>query len=60
MNAKMAKKLRRIALGAVVAAEETGAAPVPKQAYKTSAKGTVILDQRSWKSAYKGLKKHVS
>lgn len=59
MNAKLAKKLRRIAVGSIVAAEEVGAAPVPKIEYKTDRKGTVTVNPRSWRGAYKDLKKVV-
>jgi len=68
MNAKTAKKLRKIAFGMVVAAEQRsaeqalkkdGAAPKPiaRVSYVINRAGTVSVAQNTWKGAYKALKK---
>jgi len=57
MNAKIAKKLRKIALGMVVAAEQNGK-KIEKVVYLQDGKtGQIRVSQQSWKGAYKALKK---
>ena len=56
MNAKLVKKLRKIATGMVVAAEQQNGKQIPKVAYNTDKKGTVHVSKQSWKGAYIGLK----
>lgn len=68
MNAKTAKKLRKIALGMVVAAEQKNGSPIEKVSYvvKSGGKpradghpGTIYVAQNTFKGAYKALKKGV-
>lgn len=56
MNSKTAKKLRKIAMGMVVAAEEKKGTSIEKVAYVQDTKGTVTVAKNSWKGAYKALK----
>lgn len=56
MNAKLVKKLRKIATGMVVAAEQQDGKKIPKVGYTTDKKGTVQVSKQSWKGAYIGLK----
>lgn len=66
VNAKLAKKLRKIALGMVVAAEQKGT-EIEKVSYVTKTKanpealhpGTIYVASNTWKGAYKALKKGV-
>lgn len=68
MNAKTAKKLRKIAMGMVVAAEQKNGKPIEKVSYvvRSGAKaradghpGTIYVAQNTFKGAYKALKKGV-
>ncbi len=67
MNAKTAKKLRKIALGMVVAAEQQKGEKIDKVSYVTKTKpaegalhpGTIFVAQNTFKGAYKALKKGV-
>jgi hypothetical protein len=68
MNAKTAKKLRKIAMGMVVAAEQKNGKPIEKTGYvvKSGAKpradghpGTIYVASNTFKGAYKALKKAV-
>jgi hypothetical protein len=66
MNAKIAKQLRRIARGMVVAAEAEAAPKGPeatgkplsikKVAYQQNQKGTISVAKNTYKGAYKALK----
>lgn len=58
MNAKMAKRLRKVAAGMVVAAEEKGK-QIQKEAHTADRAGTVSVAKNTWKGAYKALKKGV-
>lgn len=61
MNAKTAKKLRRIALGMAVAAEQKNGKPVEKVSYKLNQRtGNISVDASSYKGAYKALKNGVN
>lgn len=55
MNQKTAKRLRAIARGMVVAAEEKGK-NIQQVAYTADRKGTVAVAKNTWKGAYKALK----
>jgi hypothetical protein len=58
MNAKLVKKLRRIALGMVVAAEaQDKTKKIERVAYVTARNGQIEVARNSWKGAYKALKK---
>ena len=68
MNAKTAKKLRQIAMGMVVAAEQQQqGSNIERVSYVTKEKapegalhpGTIYVASNSWKGAYKALKKGV-
>jgi hypothetical protein len=59
MNAKLAKKLRKIATSAAVIIEQNGQT-VQRVAYVTNENGTVSLCSKSWKGAYNYLKKGVT
>lgn len=59
MNQKTAKKLRKIALGMVVAAEQQKGEKIEKVSYVINKKGTIMVAQNTWKGAYKALKKGV-
>ena len=67
MNAKTAKKLRQIAMGMVVAAEQQQGNNIERVSYVTKEKapegalhpGTIYGASNSWKGAYKALKKGV-
>lgn len=57
MNAKTARKLRKIAAGMVVAAEQQGQT-IDKVAHKIHPRtGNIMVSEKSWKGAYKALKK---
>lgn len=57
MNQKTAKRLRKIALGMVVAAEQSKPdVKIDKVAYTQDRQGTVRIRQNTWKGAYKALK----
>lgn len=56
MNTKLAKKLRKIAMGMVAAAEEQGTA-IEKVSYMINKAGTITVAKNTWKGAYKALKK---
>lgn len=58
MNAKTAKKLRKITLGMVVAAEQQSGKPIEQVAYKT-VNGRLVVAANTGKGAYKALKKGV-
>ena len=56
MNEKTAKRLRKIAMGMVVAAEEKGQ-KIEKVGYVQDTKtGQIRVAKRTWKGAYKALK----
>lgn len=59
MNQKTAKRLRKIALGMVVAAEQSKPdTPIKKVAYRQDQRtGQVRVAQNTWKGAYKALKR---
>lgn len=61
MNSKLAKRLRSIALGLTVAADDhkrkEGQSLTTKIAYKVDRHGSVIVAPNSWKGAYKALKR---
>ena len=59
MNAKTAKKLRKIALGMVVAAEEKSGKTIARASYVINKQGTISVASNSFKGAYKALKKGV-
>lgn len=67
MNQKTAKRLRKIAMGMVVAAEQKNGKPIEKVGYvvKTGKQradqhpGTILVAANTWKGAYKALKKGV-
>lgn len=59
MNARLAKKLRKIALGMVAAAEEKTGKQIEKVSYLINDAGTVTVAKNSWKGAYKALKNGV-
>jgi ribosomal protein L4 len=59
MNAKTAKKLRKIALGMVVAAEEKSGKTIAKASHVVNKQGTISVAANSCKGAYKALKKGV-
>lgn len=56
MNARLSKKLRKIALGMVAAAEEKNQKPIAKDGYVIDSKGTIRVAANTWKGAYKALK----
>lgn len=57
MNEKTAKRLRKIALGMVVAAEEQGQ-KIERVAYlQNKDNGNIVVAKKTWKGAYKSLKK---
>ena len=56
MNQKTAKKLRQIAFGMVVAAQEQGK-EIAKVAHGYNKRGELRVKQDTWKGAYKALKK---
>lgn len=56
MNAKNAKKLRKIALGLAVAAEQKSGKQINKVSYTTNGT-TVEVEAGTCKGAYKALKK---
>jgi hypothetical protein len=58
MNQKTAKRLRAIARGMVVAAEEKGKT-IQQVAYVAERKGTISVAKNTWKGAYKALKSGV-
>lgn len=56
MNEKTAKRLRKIALGMVVAAEEKGQ-KIERVAYMQDTRtGQIRVAKKTWKGAYKALK----
>jgi hypothetical protein len=55
MNAKTAKKLRKIALGMAVAAEQSGTTVQPVK-YITSRTGVTTVPKNTLRGAYKSLK----
>lgn len=58
MNEKLAKRFRKMTMTAILAAEEAGAEAVPKKALQQINKtGTVINNPRSFRGAYRGMKK---
>jgi hypothetical protein len=58
MNAKTAKRLRKIALGMCVAAEEKTGKPIAKVGYEQNTKtGNIRVSASTWKGAYKALKR---
>jgi hypothetical protein len=58
ISQRTAKRLRSIARGMVVAAEEKTGNPIPKVAYTADKKtGQIRVAQGCWKGAYKALKK---
>lgn len=66
MNAKTAKRLRKIALGMVVAAEQKNGKAIERVTYVTKTKaaegshpGTIFVASNTFKGAYKALKKGV-
>ena len=59
MNQKLAKRFRKMTMTAILAAEEAGAEAVPKKALqKTNNTGTVINHPRSFRGAYRDMKKN--
>lgn len=58
MNSKTAKKLRKIALGLVVTAEQQSGTKIQNSAYKTTG-NTLEVSTNTYKGAYKALKKGV-
>lgn len=57
MNAKTAKRLRKISLGMAVQAEAQTQKPIAQVAYQRDRKGTVSVTANSWKGANNALKK---
>ena len=58
MNEKTAKRLRKIAIGMVVAAEQEKKEPIKKVAYVQDRKTSQIrVAGATWKGAYKALKR---
>ena len=56
MNSKTARKLRKIALGMVAAAEEKSGKKIEKTGYVIDKRGTISVASNTWKGAYKALK----
>lgn len=56
MNGKTAKKLRKIAFGMVLAAEQAGKS-INKVMYVTNNRGSIVVAPNTWKGLYKDLKK---
>ncbi len=60
MSQKAAKRLRKIAIGMVVAAEQNQPGlQIKRESYQITKKGTISVAKNTWKGAYKGLKKAV-
>lgn len=60
MSQKAAKRLRKIAIGMVVAAEQSQPGlQIKREAYQTTKQGTISVTKNTWKGAYKSLKKAI-
>jgi len=59
MNAKQAKKLRKLTKAIVEIAEDVNKEKVELKIYKTMPNGCVVLDESSRQGAYKAAKKEM-
>jgi hypothetical protein len=59
MNQKTAKRLRKVATGMCVAAEQQGKT-IQRVAYNWDRAGTMTVAKNTWKGVYKALKKDAS